>query len=233
MNISSNTLFHFTKEFKHLKQSIEKGLWARYNLEKGWNGKSLAIPMFCFCDIPLSQIKNHVKRYGSYGIGVSKDFAQNNKITPVLYLSQDSYLLNKINYFLKNDLKPETNHNNMKIEEFMLYYVKKVTGKDFGENYKFYNEREWRYIPEITQDVHLEIMSDYDNETQIVNYLSEKTSDKRIDLEARDISYIIIQKETEIDEIMKCLRKKFSSQEGELNKLFTRIITMKQIQNDF
>lgn len=235
MAISSNTLFHFTKEFKYLKQSIENGLWPRYNIEKGWGGKNLAIPMLSFCDIPLSQIKNHIQDYGNYGIGVSKDFARDNKITPVLYLSQNSFLLNKINYFLKDYQKPGIDHNKMDLEEFMLYYVKRVTGKDFGMiDYKFYNEREWRYIPKITQDIHLELLSDNDENDSIINEYCERTSDKRVVLKAKDISYIIVNKEQEIDNIMKCLRKKYTIQEGgELNRLFTRIMTVRQIQNDF
>jgi hypothetical protein len=220
MAISSNTLFHFTNEFKYLKQSLENGLWSRYNIERGWAGKKLAIPMLCFCDIPLSQIKNHIQDYGKYGIGVSKDFAREKKITPVLYLSQDSFLLNKINYFLNYYQKPGIDHHKMDIEEFMLYYVKRVTGKDFGMiDYKFYNEREWRYIPEITQDIHLEILSDNDDEDSIINEYCERTSNKRIVLKAKDISYIIVNKENEVDDVMKCLGKRFSDQR-ELNRLY-------------
>ena len=82
MAISSNNLFHFYPEFQYLKQAINEGLWPRYFIEKKWSAKDIAIPMFCFCDIPLSQIKDHIDEYGHYGIGVTKDFARDNKITP-------------------------------------------------------------------------------------------------------------------------------------------------------
>lgn len=31
-----------------------------------------AIPMVCFCDLPLSLIAKHLKEYGCFGIGMTK-----------------------------------------------------------------------------------------------------------------------------------------------------------------
>lgn len=58
--MSSNTLFHFMREFGFLKMAIKEGLWPRYNIEANWGGKTFAIPMLSFCDIPLSLVKNHI-----------------------------------------------------------------------------------------------------------------------------------------------------------------------------
>ena len=83
MAVSSNTLFHFTRDYDTLTK-ILKGMsfWPRYCQEFGWNS-GFAVPMTCFCDIPLSQIKNHIDTYGSYGIGMSKEFAIKNEINPI------------------------------------------------------------------------------------------------------------------------------------------------------
>ena len=237
MAISTRNLFHFTCELKYLIQLITEGLWPRYCIEKKWNGKDFAIPMFCFCDIPLSQIKDHIsekKGYGCYGIGVTKEFARENKITPVTYLYQGSLLMNKISYYISLFDTPSVNSKNIDYEEFMLYYVKKVCGynKDDEPRRKFYNEREWRYIPEITEDVHLEILTgDYEQDDIITEY-SKRTEKNKLILKSQNITYIIVKNESEINEIINVLKKRYPNDKN-LEKLFSIILTVKQIKEDF
>lgn len=237
MAISSNNLFHFFSDIKYLEQTIKEGLWPRYCIEKKWNGKDLAIPMFCFCDIPLSQIKDHIddeKGYGNYGIGVTKDFARDNKITPVTYLSQDSILMNKLSYFISTFDTPSFDHKEMSVEELMLYYVKKVSGYNNDDELKrkFYNEREWRYIPQISHDIHLELLTGEYDEKEKVNEFSERTKNDKLILNPPDIAYIIVKSEAEVGDIIKVLKKRFSNQRL-LEQLYTCIITVKQIKEDF
>ena len=65
-NLSSDTLFHFTN-WENLVRILEEGFYSRFSLERVsfLKGKpaDFAIPMVSFCDIPLSQIKNHVKNF--------------------------------------------------------------------------------------------------------------------------------------------------------------------------
>lgn len=237
MAISSNTLFHFTKEYRYLKQIIEQGLWPRYCVEKKWNGKDFAIPMLCFCYIPLSQVKEHIDEengYGCYGIGVSKVFAKDYKITPVTYLFQNSFLMNKIYYFLSNFNTPSISRKEMPIEEFILYYIKKVSGYNSENEFcrKFYNEREWRYIPDISKNIHLEILPDDYIEKDIVNDYSKRTEALRLSLNPEDIVYIIVKEEGEIGKMIKLLQKKYAGNK-KLEQLYSRIITVKQILEDF
>jgi hypothetical protein len=51
--------------------------------------------MVSFCDIPLSQIGKHVKRYGSYGIGMSRQWVFRNALNPVLYFKETSLVARK------------------------------------------------------------------------------------------------------------------------------------------
>jgi hypothetical protein len=64
MAISAQTLFHFTKSAEALIGILREEFKPRYCLEDqtvmrhpdGPNMLELAIPMVCFCDIPLSSI---------------------------------------------------------------------------------------------------------------------------------------------------------------------------------
>lgn len=80
MSISSNSVIHFTNKFDNLKGIIlNSGLRVKYCLESllldNYN-LEMASPMVCFCDIPLSEVKNHINSYGSYGIGLYKIWAK-------------------------------------------------------------------------------------------------------------------------------------------------------------
>ena len=103
INISANTLFHFTTDRKALLSILTNGLYVRYSLE---NYESLTdgeaeivFPMTSFCDIPLSQVKRHTSTYGQYAIGLNKSWGMRNKINPVIYTypkSTTSDILNEL-----------------------------------------------------------------------------------------------------------------------------------------
>jgi len=103
--ISANTLFHFTKSIDNLRNILTHTFSPRYCLEHIDNiskeAIDLAIPMVCFCDIPLSQIKDHVNTYGEYAIGLSKEWAMSNGISPVFYLHYGSLTNEMINKLFK------------------------------------------------------------------------------------------------------------------------------------
>jgi len=45
--------------------------------------------MVCFCDIPIQLSVQHQKAYGSYVIGVSKDWGKKVGLTPLLYIYEN------------------------------------------------------------------------------------------------------------------------------------------------
>lgn len=99
MPLSSNTLFHFTGNLENIIGILENNFKPSYGIETIYLGGApfkLAYPMVCFCDIPLSQIRKHIKVYGPYGIGLSKDWGIRLGLNPVLYLEKNSSLSNYI-----------------------------------------------------------------------------------------------------------------------------------------
>ena len=102
--ISSNTLFHFTPKIERLKKILLNGFRPNYCMENldaiQKKGEAvlnpLAIPMVCFCDLPLSQISKHCVHYGNYGLGMKKDWAKDYGISPVIYVYQDAQILDEI-----------------------------------------------------------------------------------------------------------------------------------------
>lgn len=166
--LSANTLFHFTRNKENLMSILNSCFYPRYCLEDFYftPGKRTkwAIPLVCFCDIPLSQIRNHTLKYGEYAIGLTKEWAQMKGITPVLYTPKDSplikhskeslyYLLNRGSARKKGELTSPDLMEIAKYLSYLAFYIKPYEGtvkiNEKEQTVKFYDEREWRYtIPE-------------------------------------------------------------------------------------
>jgi len=286
MNISANTLFHFTKEKKFLLSILKNGLFIRYSLETyGGILKSndeLVLPMCCFCDIPLSQVKEHTKKYGSYSIGLSKEWGMRNGISPVLYAhkkSDTAKLLNsltsdldkifdieetnenekylskhkltqeqeafikqeKLNYLLEksgkiNELSEQLGH--------FLKYIKPYEGRGYSngkefEKVRFYDEKEWRYVPPKDLLKKLEIKDIYkrkfytdERRRRYINIQLAKH--KKLSFTPKDIKFIVVKKDSEIPEMIENLRKIFQETASykDLMILNSRLISLEQIVND-
>jgi hypothetical protein len=69
--ISANALFHFTRSMENLIGILQREFYPRYALENmnlletEIPARHMAIPMVSFCDIPLSQVKDHVEYYAN------------------------------------------------------------------------------------------------------------------------------------------------------------------------
>ena len=222
-------MFHFKRRYEYFIDVLKNGLWPRYCIEPNWNGKDFAIPMVCFCDIPLSQIQKHVEQYGKYGIGVTKAFAKKNNITPVLYMDSVSELKKKyLDCELSNYTTPST--TNISFAEMMFYYLKRVEGKDGQKQVKFYNEREWRYVPSITASVHLEIINE---DSPTCNDLSLNTKGCRVIMTPNDIEYLIVRAQSVIPRLCKDIDMIFNHYPKDQRELLkTKILYIQQINKD-
>ncbi|MFC1477962.1 abortive infection system antitoxin AbiGi family protein [Candidatus Margulisiibacteriota bacterium] len=286
--ISANTLFHFTSDINNLIGILTNNFYPRYslenysafwpkNMEKKLSYSNVAIPMVSFCDIPLSNIRNHINVYGRYAIGLTKEWGERNNINPIMYALDDSIYakvikssLNNIDKCVQklnthrdrlylNNPKHKKDKKDKLIDTFIyellridnglldiMSYTKNYSGK-FNRNGKknkkvcFYDEREWRYIPDprllfkqqlpnyIPKEIYLDVMK-----RKEANDKLERT-ECMLKFEPDDIRYIIVSKHDEILRMVDRIHEIKGSKYGPkgMKLLTTRIISMEQILQDF
>jgi hypothetical protein len=245
MPLSSNTLIHFTKNKNALKGILLnnfKIFYCKETIVLDENENTLRVPMVSFCDIPLSEVKDHISKYGNYGIGLTKDWANRNGMNPVLYVSKKSIIskniLKVLNYhagkIAGNDLNGASEEIKAAID--ILRYMKNYEGVlrrngKVNKKYRFSDEREWRYVPDFAHHEMIILDDDYRQKKDVADFNIGKI---RLKFEPNDIRYIIINNDAEIKEFIDHLR---SSKGGkytsfDIEKLTTRIFTSEQIKTD-
>lgn len=199
MAVSANTLFHFTSSLDNLVSILNSGgFWPRYCIEYGWK-KKFAVCQCCFCDIPLSEIQKHTKKYGCYGLVMSKKWAMANGISPIMYLIKDSFMGKNIITMAKIASKIE--------EKKLLSMLKVYKGVNYRKsgkricNYPYYEEREWRYVPSTIAAEDLCVLTIGEKELLALN---DGTKAMLLKFTVADIKYIIVpseQREILLDKI--------------------------------
>ncbi|WP_299713485.1 abortive infection system antitoxin AbiGi family protein [uncultured Tenacibaculum sp.] len=247
MGLSPSTLFHFTSK-QGLKGILRDNFKVKYCLEEIDNDEKpveIAIPMVSFCDIKISEITEHIEKYGYYGIGLSKEWAFEKNLNPVIYMNSKSSLcsnilssIRKIRTVKEVELSDYLNLSNL--VRYTKIYEGKLTRKgETIDNYRFADEREWRYVPEIENTTNPKFMPwlgrdlyDTDSKKRTAN---KKLNDERLYFNANQILYIIVKKESEINDIINHIRtvKGVNYTMGEVDRLMTRILSCERILNDF
>ena len=255
-NLSANTLFHFTRNKEALISILKTKFYPRLCQEEMvlFKGKGkVGYPMVCFCDIPLSQIENHTNTYGKYAIGLRKTWAIKLGITPILYTHLNSLVCSH----LRNNIGKILLTQNMDLldEMYISFFMKPYNGMQLVNGKKkritFYNEREWRYIPP-KEDLIIRNGGEADLE-QIgifiedlyhakspeliqsdISLLNARNEQFGLSFTPKDINYIIVERESEILEIMDTVQNiKGNFSHNDVKLLSTRIISMERISEDF
>ena len=100
------------------------------------------------------------------------------------------------------------------------------------EDYVYYNEREWRYVPNIPNE---EFIIKVRGQNIDVKQLSLKTKDFCLKPEVKDIKYLIVNSEEERIEMLNMIDKLFRDNKtyNEVILLKSKILTYEQIRADF
>ncbi|WP_369681790.1 abortive infection system antitoxin AbiGi family protein [Pseudomonas gingeri] len=104
-------------------------------------------------------------------------------------------------------------------------------------NYRFSDEREWRFVPSIDNQCSMVFGLDYASQKENANVieLSKTILEKEaLTFEPNDIKYIIIENDDEISDFLDFLRKAKgkSYTYHDIEQLMTRILTAEQIFTD-
>ena len=250
--LSSETIFHFANRVS-LLGILENDFyphWSVENFDFVGAGMPMVIPLLCFCDIPLGQIHEHINDYGKYGIGMKKEWANKNKLNPVLYMENNSALselftktLNQVSEEIESirelgmliDSQKEMMNKLIK----MLQYCKQFEGRfskgSINKDKKFYNEREWRYVPDIVDtSVKYLLLPIKDYIEPLKTELNRQIQTKKLTFSPSDINYLIIEEENDriqfINEIDR-IKAKYSDDDRKILK--SKILSSRQIFEDF
>jgi len=249
-----STLFHFTKKdgFLNILKETFKISYAREAIKSPKNERKYAVPMVSFCDIKLSEIKYFIEKgYGNYGIGLTKEWANKNGLTPVMYINRHSdiadNLIEGLNsmyaHISKLSNKSELNrmaksyHNILNLYRYVKNYEGELIRDELlvDSNYRFADEREWRYVPslEIPYIEPFVAISNIKTKSQKELY-NQKVSHLKLSFEPEDIKYLFVENEDDIIELINHLDYAKSRYDSVTRKrLVSRILTVEQIKNDF
>jgi len=132
MSRSANALFHYTSSLDNLKGIIANGFEHRPPVEEelplrgfiksifykfpGLISHQFKWEVVCFCDIPLSNIGEHIGQYGKYCIAMDKEWGMHKGVTPIRYVHYDTPDLQDDQFMKSIEYKKshiEGNYNNM------------------------------------------------------------------------------------------------------------------------
>ena len=246
----SDILFHFTSS-KGLKGILKEGFRVSYSRETiaGPTGsRSFAVPIVSFCDLRLSELSAHMKKYGKFGIGLTKRWAIEAGLNPVAYASQrspfTSSVIDGIGGFFKQiekisdwEAALQASHDYMtalNIQRYIKNYEGDLvrSGKNLG-NYRFADEREWRYVLPMEKNI-LPFVAPQNIETpEHKKFLNAQISAFKLPFSAHDVKYIIVPRETNIKGVHQCIDSLPSTDSMPMKGfLKSRILTAQQIESD-
>jgi hypothetical protein len=232
-NISSDSLFHFVSKIEYLKDIIERGFQARYCHETfPLLDIPLCIPMKCFCDIPLGKIKVHIKNFHGFGIGITKKYAMAKQITPVIYVHDKSATL--LGFLNEVQSQGPFLSNKYSILPYFKLYDETRKGKGKSKIVRrYYDEREWRYIPKNPDFVDLRDLKKTEIKDKIEEANKHLPDRFRFTVPLKEISYLFVEQDKDVPTLITLINNLNLIDDSEKDMLISKIITANQMTHDF
>lgn len=256
--ISSSTLFHFTDRVQNLVDILTDEFRPHYS----WEDFSLvaetlgpfgfAFPLISFCDIPLSQATRHMATYGNYALGLTKEWGVRNGVTPVLYSYPTSGAARSISALFALDIPtagaegsvspgPVAHAQDQLVSHVghLIGFLKPYEGPFLRRgrvipSVRFYDEREWRYLPDEYGSLPVLDREDYLDFARLRDANENLRNLPRLAFEPSDIKYIVVASEVEIlPMIREVERIKTKYTDDQVKVLTSRIVSAEQIISDF
>jgi hypothetical protein len=252
MGLYPNILFHFTDKgglFNILEDTF-KVSYAREKIKGQTLEREFAVPMVSFCDLRLSELKEHIEKYGKFGIGLTKEWAFRNGLNPVMYVNETSHFTDNFIkaldgiYAMVNRLVDAEDTNNLSNDYMNVLntyrYLKNYQGdlkrnKEIIKDYRFADEREWRYVPPISEKLNyrpfipisrIKIKEEKNRYNQDIGHI-------KLHFVPDDINYLIVDNDKDINPLIRHLRNvKNRFDQDTIERLTSRILTSDQIKND-
>lgn len=210
MGLSSNVLWHMTKRDAFFSILKSKQFRYSYSLEKAFplkDMKGIAFPMISMSDLPFSEIASTKWTYGDFAIGLSRDWGVKKGFSPVWYCNVGSRVwmqLNKLVY----EAGTKDDKGYFGIGMYLMSNVKFVQAplispKRKFRNYRFYDEREYRLVPYITE-TDKERIPPFIPEEQYEEFKKRNGSsmlDFGVSFDYSDIKYLIVKSQSNVEEI--------------------------------
>ena len=244
---SANTFFHFVNKFNYLNEMIsDKKIYPRYCKESleylDLDIKNISVAMKCFCNIPLHMVQAHKKEYGTYCIGLTKEWGLRNNLQPVIYYNQESSFYNSIRKSYNAAMQYSSDDDVLadigEMTNYVFKYMKPVIGRDLKTKRikDFTDEKEWGYVPEINGLDFGEIIVEENviNHQNIIESYNKIIKDKGyyLQFDYEDIKYIFVNNDSQRKNMIKRIKKLDCTQE-EKDLLITKICIWKEMEGDF
>lgn len=238
---SANILCNYMTKIEYLKAVIRNMAFIpRYveeNLEylNVQDLHTIAFPMTCFCDIPLTKVKNHMGVYGEFGVAIKKNVCIERDVQPILYLNNSARLKNDLSEALSKLLHEDPITPEWRILPdtmlSVLLYSKPIVGYmsrdewDKPHRLLFKDECEWRYIPSVPENMPLIIPQD-DNTKKGRKYYSKALESDRstwFPFQVDEMEYIIVPTEAAAIEMISAIRLMKGKSQTDKHKLISKI----------
>jgi len=251
MSLYPTTLFHFSNKdslYGILNHNF-KVSYAREKIIGPNNFREFAVPMVSFCDLKLSELK-YFLTYGKFGIGLTKEWANRNGLSPVMYINRHCELMDNLISGINGiymhlglvDNISQFNSLNKNYQNIMntYRYIKNYEGELWRDgklennNYRFADEREWRFVPNLeTEGVRPFVGISNIRTKRQKREFNSKVNHIRLRFTPDDIKYLVVEADNDITDLINHLHQAKSRFDSETrNRLASRILTIEQIEKD-